>query len=450
MVMKKSILLVLFLYSVAVSAQTEAPPSDNSPYSRFGLGDFLNQNFATNAAMGNLSASFQDPYNLNVSNPAASCNLISTAYEIGLNAKFSTLKDKVSSVNTRNGGIGYLALGFPLKNQVNEIFDKRKKSDYRYGMDIGLVPFTNVGYNTEVTKINDITGKQTYNYKGTGSTYKLYWGSSMGYKNWSFGLNLGYLVGRIRSERAILFDDLSNNYSTSAAGKIIYRGFLWNLGAQYAYDFKKKNTMTGKIEASGEKIIVGIYGNTPTRFNTTSDLFFVRQNFKYNSGVLDTVFQDRSNGVKGKGTLPAEISVGITYQKSTKLRMGINYTTSTWSKYTNDAQKETLANTYRLGAGLEYTPDPNSYNKYFNRVRYRLGVNLWTDPRVIKTEQLKGQSVSIGFGLPLVMPRQQVSFVNLTLEAGKLGTSFLEQSYFKTTLGFTLNDNSWFYKRRYN
>ena len=60
MVMKKSILLVLFLYSVALSAQTEAPPSDNSPYSRFGLGDLINQNFATNAAMGNLSASFQE------------------------------------------------------------------------------------------------------------------------------------------------------------------------------------------------------------------------------------------------------------------------------------------------------------------------------------------------------------------------------------------------------
>ena len=447
--MKKSILLFLFLYSVALSAQTEAPPSDNSPYSRFGLGDLINQNFATNAAMGNLSASFQDPYNLNVSNPAASCNLISTAYEVGLNARFSTLTDKVSSAKARNGGIGYLALGFPLKNQVNELFDKRKKSDYRYGMHIGLIPFSNVGYNTKVEKLLvDPLGKQTYNYQGVGSTYKLYWGNSIGYKGFSAGLNLGYLFGKVKSTREILFSDLVNNYSTTATSKIIYRGFIWNLGVQYAYDFLKKNGATGKIEPSGEKIIVGIYGNTPTNFNTTSDLFFVRKNFTYNNA--DTVFQDRSNAVKRKGTLPTELSIGVTYQKNTKLRLGINYTLNAWSKYKNEAQTEVLANSYRLGAGLEYTPDPTSYNKYFNRVRYRFGVNLWTDPRVVKTEQLKGKSVSVGFGFPLVMPRQQVSFVNVTLEGGTLGTTVLNQSYFKTTLGFTLNDNSWFYKRRYN
>ena len=448
--MKKSILLVLFLYSVALFAQTEATPSDNSPYSRFGLGDLINQNFSANAAMGNLSASFQDPYNLNITNPAASCNLISTAYEIGLNAKFTTLTDKVTSTKARNGSIGYLALGFPLKNQINELFDKRKKSDYRHGMHIGLVPFSNVGYNTKVEKLTDPIGRQTYNYQGVGSTYKLYWGNSIGYKGLSAGLNLGYLFGKVKSTREILFSDLVNNYSTTATSKIIYRGFVWNLGAQYAYDFLKKNAATGKIEPSGEKIIVGLHGSTPTNFNTTSDLFFVRKNFQYTDGVLDTIFRDRSDAVKGKGRLPAELSIGVTYQKSTKLRVGINYTINAWNQYRNEAQSEVLANTYRLGAGLEYTPDPTSYNKYFNRVRYRLGVNLWTDPRVVKTEQLKGKSVSVGFGFPLVMPRQQVSFVNVTVEGGTLGTSLLEQSYIKTTLGFTLNDNSWFYKRRYN
>ena len=450
MVMKKSIPLVLFLYSVVLSAQTEAPPSDNSPYSRFGLGDLLNQNFSANAAMGNLSATFQDPYNLNVANPAASCNLISTAYEIGLNAKFTTLTDKVSSAKARNGNIGYLALGFPLKNQVNEIFDKRKKSDYRYGMHLGLVPFTNVAYNTQLEKITDPIGKQTYAYKGTGSIYKLYWGNSIGYKNFSAGLNIGSVFGKVKSERDISFTDLLNNYNTAATSKIIYRGFIWNLGVQYAYDFKRKNPTTGKIEPSGEKIIFGMYGNSATAFNSTSDLFFVRSNYKYSGGVLDTLFKERSNGVKGKGTLPSELSIGITYQKSTKLRIGVNYTTNAWSKYKNEAQTEVLANTYRFGAGLEYVPDASSYNKYFNRVRYRFGVNLWSDPRVVKTEQLKGKSISVGFGFPLVMPRQQVSFVNVTLEGGTLGTTVLAQSYFKTTLGFTLNDNSWFYKRRYN
>jgi hypothetical protein len=52
--------------------------------------------------------------------------------------------------------------------------------------------------------------------------------------------------------------------------------------------------------------------------------------------------------------------------------------------------------------------------------------------------------------LPVILPRQQTSFVNLALEIGRIGAdSPIEETYFRLSAGFTLNDNTWFYKRRF-
>jgi hypothetical protein len=82
------------------------------------------------------------------------------------------------------------------------------------------------------------------------------------------------------------------------------------------------------------------------------------------------------------------------------------------------------------------------------RVRYRIGGYYRDDPRLT---DLKDIGVSLGLGLPVILPRQQTSFVNIGFEYGKFGISdSIEETYFRTTIGFTLNDNSWFFKRKFN
>jgi tetrahydromethanopterin S-methyltransferase subunit F len=450
----KKFLFLIFTFSIfSATAQVDAPPTDNSPYSRLGLGDFINNNFAANGAMGNLSAAYHNPYLLNVLNPAASSQLVSTAYEVGIGTRFSKLKDnKDKTASTTNVNIDYLALGFPLKNQINEIFDRRKKSDYKLGMHLALLPYTNVGYDVKLERSVPNVDTATYQYLGSGGTYKLLWGNSIAYKGFSIGANLGYLFGRIKSDRQVIFNSLKDNYEVQVIDGTRYKGFVWSLGSQYIYEFKSKNK-AGKLEPNGKKITIGMYGNSPNNINSVSDATYARTNYSYvvgNTSIARDSVLRQSKGVEGNVKLPAEFSVGATYQKGNKFLAGINYTTAKWSSYENDAQPEKMSDAYRLGVGVEYTPDIASYDKYRKRIRYRFGLNTWSDPRTVNGNQLKGQSVSIGFGMPLVMPRQQVSFVNITLEAGKSGTDALMQDFFKTTIGFTLNDNSWFYKRRYN
>lgn len=452
--MTKHLLFFFFtLISITLSAQVENDvPLDNSPFSRFALGDFLNNNFSANSAMGGLSATYNDPYHINTVNPAASSQLKSAAYEIGISGKYANLKDSKTSDKIVSGTINYLALGFPLRNQINELLDKRKKSDTRLGMHFALQPYTSVGYNIQAQ--SKLPGIDTviYAYTGKGGTYKLMWGNSVGYKNFSFGLNLGYLFGTIKNDRIISLYNVKDDYANDLKYETRYSGFVWNAGVQYTYDIQK--TVGKKLENSGKRIIFGAYGNSATNFNAVSAQTIRRVNYSYVSNTggvqVDTLFKERRLGVNGKGKLPAEFGIGVMYEKENKLKLGINYSAGFWSQYQNAIQPDVLKNSFTLSTGVEYIPEFNSYNKYTSRIRYRAGLRYGKDPRSIKGEQITTTGFSFGFGLPLVMPRQQISFVDITFDLGKTGVSILSENYGKVTFGFTLNDNSWFYKRRFN
>ncbi len=452
--MKKHLLLYLFFsctYTLLAQVANDVP-QDNSPFSRFALGDFVNNNFAASSAFGGLSATYNDPFHLNVLNPAASNNLRSTAYEIGIYGKRATLDDNKNKTNVLSGHINYLALGFPLRNQINELLDKRQQAKTKFGMHLALTPYTTVGYNiqarTQVPAIDTVI----YDYKGKGGTYKLMWGNSIGYKGFSAGINLGYFFGTIKNDRIISLYKVQNDYEDNFQYDTKYNGFVWNIGTQYTYEIKKK--VGKKLENTGKRFIFGAYGNSATRFTSTSAQTIRRINYSYGNAFggiqTDTLFKERRTGVKNKGKLPAEFSLGVMYEKDGKLKVGVNFVSALWSKYENGLQNEALQNAYTISTGIEYTPEYNSYNKYLRRIRYRAGLHYAADPRVVKGEQLKTSGVSFGFGLPLVMPRQQVSFVDITFDVGKTGVSVLTENYAKVTLGFTLNDNSWFYKRRFN
>ena len=88
-------LLLGLLFCGQLSAQIESSsdvinPTINSPFSRFGLGDFMDQYFAASAAMAGLRAAYQDPYHMNLDNPASLASLRATSFEVGLGARYSS------------------------------------------------------------------------------------------------------------------------------------------------------------------------------------------------------------------------------------------------------------------------------------------------------------------------------------------------------------------------
>ncbi|MEK7253653.1 MAG: hypothetical protein AAB316_02840 [Bacteroidota bacterium] len=418
-----------------------AQPKDNSPYSRLGLGEPVNHTLSS-AGFGGLSAAYADPLHVNLLNPASLGWLGATTFEAGVFFENSTIQFDDETTKVRTGNLNHLSLAFPMRNSLNDVLLKRKPKFF-WSMNLALLPNTTVGYNIETEDVLPGVDTVLNSFQGTGGTNKLLIGNGFRYKNFTWGLNLGYLFGQLENHREVEFTDLTASYTDIFLDNISVRGFLWNLGVQYRHDFDKKKSEDEFY--SGRSLVIGAYGNSATNFKTKNDVVRIRQNEDYAPVHRDTLFIEEDQ--KRSGKLPAEFTFGLMYQHTAKLRIGAEFGFANWSNYENEVKPEALFNSRRLAAGIEYIPDYSSYNNYLRRIRYRAGFYHRTDPRL---EDLTQYAVTLGFGLPVILPRQQTSFVNLAFELGQYDTpNAIKETFIKIALGFSLNDTSWFFKRKF-
>jgi long-subunit fatty acid transport protein len=435
---------LLLLTTLALWAQ----PKQNSPYSRFGLGDLLPQTFAHQSAMGGQSAAFHDPFHLNVQNPASFSFLRATALETALYAKYGHLESGGATKDNWTGNLAYLSLGFTLKSPINEVLD-RTKSPWKFGMGFTLAPYTLVGYNIETVDTLPDIGIVNTNFTGSGGSYRLQWSNAARYKNTGFGATLGWVFGKALYENVTVFaDTLLPTFQNNIREDIGLNGFVWNVGVQH--DLVLKHAPNDK-ELATRWVTFGLTAESNHRLRTITDRFFIRSRGRAATGQYinaDTLV--RTSDLRQNLTLPAAFSLGVQIVEADKYRLGAQLGYETWSGYENEARPERLRNTFSVSAGMEFIPDYASYNRYWKRIRYRLGGYYRQDPRSVGGQGIDDLGLSFGFGLPIVLPRQQTSFVNMAFELGRFGAkSPVEESYFRITAGFTLNDNSWFYKRRF-
>ncbi len=327
-------------------------------------------------------------------------------------------------------------------------------------MGISLTPGTLIGYNTQKDEVLPGLGLVKNNFVGNGGTYRLNLSNAVKYKNTSLGANIGWAFGKAKYENTTVFSDGINGtngivdtftqifFQNNSRDEIAIKGFIWRLGAQH--DWILETTESDK-DIPTKWITFGLYGEGNHKLNTISDRYRIRsRGILANGNYIDADTIVQTIDEKGHITLPAAFGFGFQYVKANKLKIGAQFGLESWSQYQNDARPETMRNTISFSAGLEYTPDHISYNKYLKRVRYRIGGYFREDPRVVNGKNFNDVGLTFGFGFPLILPRQQTSFVNAAFELGKNGTSSpIEETYFRMTFGFTLNDNTWFYKRRF-
>lgn len=424
-----------------------AQPKQNSPYSRYAIGDMLSQYFASQAGMGGQTAASHDAFHLNLVNPASYAYLRTTTLETGIYAKNSLYESATTKQTNWSGNLAYLALGFTLKSPINEVLDK-VQSPWRFGMGFSLTPYSLVGYKVETRDTLPDLGDVINAFEGNGGTYRLNWTNAMQYKRTSLGLSLGWTFGKATYENTTFFIDSLPTFQNNFRDDLSVKGFTWNLGLQHdfvlRYAENDKNTPT-------RWITLGITGEGNHDLKLSADQIYLRSRGKLTNGQYsnpDTIrYISRDNQTL---TLPAAFGLGVQFVKANKLKLGAQYNFENWASYRNDARPETLRNTSSFSVGMEYIPDFASYNNYGKRIRLRLGAYYRQDARVINDKNLDDLGFSFGFGLPVVLPRQQTSFINTAFELGKLGKdSPISETYFRITLGFTLNDNTWFYKRRF-
>ena len=438
----------LVMACVCTSLSVFAQPSGNSPYSRFGVGDLVPEQFAAATGMGGLSAAYQPLIGLNLVNPASYASLRVASFQVGARGGRTNLTDAQGREGTiYSGNLNSLALGFPLRNPNNAIFDGKEKL-FKMGMAFALTPYSRSNYELQNQTTSPATGEAiTETFVGTGSTYRLQGGWGFNYKNWSGGFNLGYFFGSLDNQRTVEFNEaVGNAFDANFVDDVSFGGAHYRLGAQYRLYLGDPDPNAAEgVESRRESLVFGLYGNGNTDFTATANQLYVGEG---GPAGRDTIFS--SEGAERAGKLPGQIGFGVHYERLNKLRLGLEYVHTGWQDYLNEARPETLKNSYRLALGVEYIPNLASYNRYRDRIHYRAGAYYGTDPRGGPTE-LTELGISIGLGLPIQRRNQATSFVDLALEIGRFGNEeLLEQNYIRMSVGFSLNDNSWFLNRKFN
>jgi len=442
--------LILLLFPFFAMGQS----ADNSPFSRYGIGNFTGTQKVSSIGMGSLNAVYNDPYNSNFDNPATLTFLKSATYEGGIYAKYRQLEKGSNSASGWSGNLSYLSIAFPLKNQISESLQKTPDK-YHYALGLNLAPYTNVNYNIKEERNYPGIDTTINTYIGTGAIYKMVLGSAISYKNFSFGLNIGWIFGKISYSRQLDFKNLSLAYSNVFDDAFSVNGFTWQTGLMYNKDLSMSANKKDIIHP-GRALSIGLTAHAAQSFTTNSSSLYTRINnvLQGGSNTIDTLVPQVQD-LKGEGKLPAEFGIGIQYQRSNKIKYGVSLNYADWSGYRNDAKPDSnivsFKTQFKFSAGIEYCPNPDDYKSYYKKIKYRFGVYYQQDPREISNTTLTDYGISFGFGMPIKLPRQQVSFVQWAVELGQFnGADGLKETYARIHFGFTFNDSSWFYKRKFD
>jgi hypothetical protein len=89
-----------------------------------------------------------------------------------------------------------------------------------------------------------------------------------------------------------------------------------------------------------------------------------------------------------------------------------------------------------------------SFDNLAKRGTYRMGVEWMQTPYFINRTSIDDIGLSFGTSMPV----NQLSLINFALKVGRRGSlenGLIRENYVSFTMGFSLNDASWFYKRTY-
>lgn len=413
----------VFTSIVILSALTPATAQnlrkgENSPYSRYGLGE---QRAGINTmlrGMGSISSAYANPFAVNTDNPASYASLKLTTYEAGGEGRSRTVSTGTEKYSTGYATLTHLNVGIPVGKHL--------------GMSFGLRPETSVFYDLADTLNRPGIGNSIINYKGKGSINYGFIGFGGKYKGLSLGFNFGYMFGTINNDMQLAkLDDTAKVNDAIFINSTKIGGVYWKAGAMYETKLNKKlGLRLGSTLALSQKLAA------------SRDLYALSV-----GTYVDTA--SFSTNVKNDYTLPMSYSFGAQLLGTDKWVVGLDYTGTQWSQFRNFGQLDSVQdNTMKIAVGGEFTPNATALRKYFQRVTYRLGFYYGTDYVRLRNVDMNYYAVTGGVSLPF---RRTTDRIHLALEVGQRGTTtsgLLKENFVRFGLGISLNDK-WFVKSRY-
>lgn len=439
---KATVSFSLLFFSMSLFAQ------DNSPYSRYGLGDVVPNTNIVNRGMGGISAGYADGLSVNFGNPASytafqrffeqrAKQSISgrVLLDVGLNIENRTLRkpNTTQKFTTSNALFSYLNVGIPLRKN--------------WGLSFGLKPVSRISY--KIRERGSLSGVDSMltEYSGNGGSYLPSIGTGFGIKNLSVGVNVGYLFGKRESitKKAIVSDTVAYN-NGSYTTRTSFGNLFLNAGVQYRINITKQTYLR-----------LGASGNLQQTLNASQDL--VRETFVQDGGgtgdaTLDTVSSKQN--IKGKIIYPASYTAGFVLEHINSnlggWLIGADFIQNNWDDFRFFNAKDAVQDNWQLRIGGQFRPQPK--RTYFSNVTYRAG--FFTGPDYINAGgELPQFGGSLGLGLPLANYNRssigQYTIINLAMEYNKRGNNdnLLKENTFRFSVGLNFSD-VWFTKRKYD
>ncbi len=412
MSIRKTLPATLFLL---LTLQTLLAQNTNSMYSRYGYGNLETPAMGKSRAMGGLGYGIHDRGLIDVLNPAsfADVDTMNMLFDLGMSAQFTAFKEGAVHQFNPNGYLDHVAMKFALKPN--------------WGVALGLVPFSKVGYNfsvsNQVTSIGDVEYSTTFNGTGGLNTFFLGTGCTLA-KGLSVGINLKYTFGMLSNISLI-------DYTSSAFNNVQDINYLFlkapslDLGVQYDLPLTKKSYLTLGATASLSLPVKGELYNVKIASDTSET-------------TIHRTFQ-----------LPTTIGAGISYNWDDRLTIGLDYQNQRFSQSPFVGVKDSLRDNNRFALGVDYLPSAIAEH-YYQAIHYRGGLqfnDMYLKYVKDQPAHLRSASISLGAGLPL---RGQKSMLNFAFEAGRLFTpnaSFISETYYKLSIDVSFNE-LWFFKMK--
>lgn len=419
-----------------------ATAQENSPFSRYGLGDIYPSQNIINRAMGSISSTYANGQSINLDNPAAYSELKIVTYDLGLSLDSHSLKsaDPVLKYSSVNLTPSYVALGMPLSKKHN------------LGLAFGLKPLTRVSYSIADSRRLPADSID-YSYNGDGGVYQAFAGIGKRWGGLRVGINTGYMFGTKNSNTITSPVDSVYTYKSNSQTLTSFHKIFFNAGLQYDVALSKTTTLR-----------FGFAGNLKQNLNAQQEIN--RQTFTYDANgamtKVDSVYT--TSAQKGKIVYPVSYTAGISLNsnvvdhvgnKFEKSLLAVEYECAKWADYRFFGQPDQLINSWKFKIGGQLTPNPLSVKSYWNRVNYRAGFYYGKDAVVAEGNELPLYALTLGAGLPIrrwSAYDNQYTIINTTVEVGKRGNNKnnITESFFRLSFGLNLSDISWFRKRKYD
>lgn len=446
--------LFIFFLSFSIIAFAQ----DNSPYSRYGLGNRFPSSNVISRSMGGVSAAFVDSFSINYNNPASYANFQSgrelrtkkmsygrVILDVGVDITSRTLTTPNAPTSFTSSDLlfSHVYVGLPVQKN--------------WSLTFGIRPLTRIGYNITRTELlkSPNTGlpidTATTQFTGSGGSFLPTIGTGFAVGNLSLGVNMGYLFGKkqINTHRAIFGDSVTFYEPADYSSTTSFGGIFFNAGLQYKIDLNTAKTSVLRF---------GFSGNWKQTLNASQDIF--RQTYTLNttSGeelIVDSVYSQ--SGIPGQLIYPASYTGGFMFEKAAGdktrgLSLGADYSQSKWSQYRFMGLQDSVQDSWEIhmGAQLSSISKPTRYSQ---AISYRFGLSFGSDYIKI-VNSMPSFGISAGVGLPIInynrLSPTQYSILNIGVEYGRRGNDSnpLKENMFRVSVGFDFTD-LWFSKRKY-